>query len=727
MPAANSRPPPLTIASPFAGVDRGDSNGLIEWMSAFYIRSNFDFTGVYMTGKIPKETTQNGVVDHVFTEPSGHVSNKWVEAFPSLNASGWGFILIYVGYSIRPLFLNVMPPFDQASAANANRLNNERMKNGLPPSHLPSLAWTKPLAAERGILHAQHIKQIASGLPDCNGAIVFLDNEGGIMTDNLKEYYVQLFAELSTPGPDMMAIRPGLYGYDPIVKSLVPDWVDLFTWRIDFDEKPGRWFSRLPLSEDKTQKTSIELNDFPIRTVRFQPRRMPEMTMIPVGRQPFLDEDVAPPGIRLRSWVPDQNKTTNELVSKLGWDLDMSLVRDPRYPEANPRFSLKGETIFRGDFRKLAGPNDAGGTISLADTALSMVIRDAGNPRMEPIDENDIEPEAPIVLPTPDIIFTIFKSGQLASSRREGGKWSKMIPLPLSSPSALRRLRAVTAISAGTDGIQVFYLSSDLRVQGRRLMPGGTWTDPVPLAGGIQTHPFTNIASNQTDESVDIFFISSTGSLHISSCALGAKDWPGQVHNPLPGEQTPSLLLPGTAIAAVSPSGQHELVFTVGRDLRLNMALFTKGGSWTPPTPVGVVAERLFAHTRLAAFSPHPKLVLVAAISHQGVPIVYKLALDDGNNTWGGPRVEYAQNLRKPKPLPLGVIPLPYPFVTEKEAVGWDINPFGDISLGIQDNDTVLLCAGTTAGRTGLLMRRIDKDENWVRLLGGEKINGTLD
>src|SRR5438477_8430341 len=118
------------------------------------------------------------------------------------------------------------------------------------------------------------------------------------------------------------------------------------------------------------------------------------------------------------------------------------------------------------------------------------------------------------------------------------------------------------------------------------------------------THPFTNIESIYLPgESVDVFFIGSNGLLYVTTWPIkpDSKDWPAQQDSVLP-DQKPvrnrSAILPGTSIPAVTSLSQHKLVFTVGRDFHLQMAVFTKGGKWTPVTPIGRENERLFAHTR---------------------------------------------------------------------------------------------------------------------------------
>lgn len=264
----------------------------------------------------------------------------------------------------------------------------------------------------------------------------------------------------------------------------------------------------------------------------------------------------------------------------------------------------------------------------------------------------------------------------------------------------------------------MYYITRDRKIQCRRLQSSDNnhWSDPKPLTGELLTHPFSNVTSNYFpgQSVVDIFFIDSDGFLHVARCAAVAsgKDWPGAAaHQALgtpQGSGTQSVILPGTAIAAVAPSSQHELVFAVGRDLHLYMATFTAragssgggGGDWKPPVPIGTPGLQLFAHTRLAAYSPRPSTVQVAAISQQGDPVIFALQLVNASWVSTGPWTNC-----DPRP-----------------ELGWDVNPFSDLALGVLDGATaVILCAGTRPGRTALLVRKLNSPDKWRVLAGGEQ------
>lgn len=129
---------------------------------------------------------------------------------------------------------------------------------------------------------------------------------------------------------------------------------------------------------------------------------------------------------------------------------------------------------------------------------------------------------------------------------------------------------------------------------------------------------------------MDTFFIDSDGLLNVAIWPVNAKDWPAQQHKALQGQDTQppdnlSVLLVSTAITAVATSNQYELVFAVGRDLRLYMAACSKDGTWTALAGIGESEVRLLAHTRLAAYNPMPGSVQEAGISDTGDPVCYML------------------------------------------------------------------------------------------------------
>jgi hypothetical protein len=241
----------VSFASPCAGFDRRAVRAdperktplLIDWMETLYKQSNFSFCGVYLTSNdVPTPSRFDRTFkDQIYTTPSSFISNGWTTALPDLDKQGWGAFLIYVGYSIRATHLLVMPPYHVQEAAEQAAARQREMRVDNPPT----LRFPNSLGRARGVLHANHIKSIVSNLPNVNGAVVFLDNEGGVLKDGLETYYHHLFETLKAPDANNIALRPGMYGYDHITLQLFPKHPDLFIWRIDFDQKPGEWKGRI--------------------------------------------------------------------------------------------------------------------------------------------------------------------------------------------------------------------------------------------------------------------------------------------------------------------------------------------------------------------------------------------------------------------------------------------------------------------------------------------------
>ena len=280
----------------------------------------------------------------------------------------------------------------------------------------------------------------------------------------------------------------------------------------------------------------------------------------------------------------------------------------------------------------------------------------------------------------------------------------------------LRRLRAITAVSAYQSDIQLYFVANNRKIYARRLSKSG-WSEAAQLAQGILTHPLSNVASSyRFGRSVDVFFIDTDSLLHVASWKMTEKSWPARQHQALLPKQSPgklSFVLPGTAIATVSSSPQQQVVFVVGRDLCLYMAAFTQGGKpeWTALTAVTGVSiddyrkdlttfQRLFAHTRLAAFSQNARSIKVAAISDKGNPVLYKLMIVGGTWVADGPCIKY---------------------IVAGDLEGWEINPFGDLALGTKHGELSLYGAGISPGRSGLLGKNLEKMGKWEILPGGER------
>jgi hypothetical protein len=733
--------------SPFAGFDRDalDKEGFgrpVEWMDQMHRRSNFDFCGVYL--KDPKVPDPRRVVELTASARSGH--NGYKEHYAALEKQGWGMVYFYLGYSFRADLALLGPP--ELTETNyvlkevngvLKRVKVISWKKGVgPTSPLRNVLTRFPekMAVSRGTLHAKHVKLILSSWkPDTRGAVIYLDDEGSWTADMWKIfvlYYKSFFLELQRPGkgkePD--AVRPGIYAVSNDLRHLLKEdgLEDLFIWHLDYEHKGTlKWTKTFEQRQGvrpyrkSPGRVFMDVEDFPVTSpdnVKRQSSAQPT-TALAVGRQALLNETYRitrddyfdKDGNRIRNpteeelkkqeangaiWLPGMTMLNSTLTGVRGFDLSISMVRDPRYPEADPRLGMNGSTILRGNYRKVVENPDPR---ELPELVSTMVIRDAQQSNMPPVDERLVAPEAPINVPTADTLLTVTKAGEIATSTRSNGAWSQLTPLPGSTGPPLRRLRAFCSVLAGKFGLHIFYITQDRKIHGRRQLAGGQWTDATPLADGIEAHPFSNLnCSFFAGNTIWIFFVNLTGQLHTLSFKLTDTDWSDAQEMAPRGLDTAADILPGTAITCVSPSPDFQLVFTVGRDLRLKMIVYkalVQQWVWLP-----IKSERtLFAHTRLSSISTNPKRALVAAITSEGVPAVYPIVHSDW---WmvGGERKEY--------PGILAPLIVPPPAEPPKPPPAWRVNPFSDLVLGQREGKMILLCAGAAPGKTELLAHTID-------------------
>lgn len=732
----------MDLPSPYAGFDRHNmTDGVSEpaqWLDELHRRSNFDFLGVYL--KDSSVPDPNRILELTASARAG--DNGYKKMFPELEKQGWGMCYFYLGYSFRVShpWLGPKELIKKIFVMENGKMKEKTVwKDDVGPLHPKNVAKLFPeaLAIERGIVHAKHVKLILSSWkPDTRGAVIYLDDEGcwADMWKVFISYYKSFFLELQRPGKanEPEAVRPGIYAIKNDLRQLLKQegLEDLFVWHLDYHHRGTlAWTKTFEQRQSvrpyrKTPgRVFMDTKDFPVTNIDNLKRSSSSKgsTALSVGRQALLnetyklryedyfdkndkpkrtwtEEQVEMEKDNAAIWLPGRTKTNANLVPVRGFDLDISMVRDPRYPEANPRIQMNGATILRGDYRKVVGSSNPE---DLPDLVSTLVVRDAQHVDGRPIEESLVEPEAPISMPTSDSFFTITKLGEIAYSTRSDGAWSPLTPIPASPGQPLRRLRAMCSISAGNFGLHVFYISTDRQIQARRQLGGGGWTSPVALANGIEAHPFSNLTcSFFAGDTVWVYFVNVGGALETISFKVTASNWSDTKHFAPPGPPPASYILPGTAITCVSPSPAVQLVFTVGRDLRLRMLVYMgniKQWSWLPVKSAGL----LFAHTRLASISTDPKKVLVAALTSEGLPAIYTLR-DTAKGGW------MAGSERKESPRV--VSPLIPPAATDKIAssVKWHVNPFSDLVFGRKDGKLILLCAGAAPGKSELLALGVD-------------------
>ncbi|EON69992.1 hypothetical protein W97_09258 [Coniosporium apollinis CBS 100218] len=574
---------------------------------------------------------------------------------PDLRKQGWGIFFLYAAYS------------------------SPGTKNSRAPVPFPLY-----LAREHGVLHAQHIKKIVGGLESDNaGAVVYIDNEQGKeMVPTLVPYLEELFREMARPGPDNLApVRPGFYNWEIGCSQMATSTPDLLTWAINIEPRFDQQYKIV------NGKFISEPELYPLHTSTHKKFA----TQMPVGRQGVLV-----------NYVPTEvPRNMKKFPTVADWNMDYSFVRDPRYPEANPWFTLSGSTKLRGDYNK---------------DSLSMEIKAFDAPKSTVIEGTVIEPEAPIVLSSPNRAFSLDVSGNVVSASKptNGSEWSAWVSLNLPNPKpVLRRLRALAAISPSQGETLVYYVSKNNQLCGRRKTQTADWTAPAVLAGDTLVHYFSNIITVATKkEGVLVLFIDSHVQLHMVRSLATPTDWPGALHM-LIGEKTDKLL-PGTGLAAAILASGQGIVLAIGRDLRLYFCNFTGVSQWTEPAPLGEEDQKLCSHSRLAAAAVEPDTVQVAAITNLGLACVYKLKASGSSWSLLGGRQPYPR-------VPPQDVPDGYTgesgTKTVADATHWSINPYGDIHLGMETEGMTLTCAGTFPGKSAILQRRINRlGDRWYRL-----------
>jgi hypothetical protein len=643
------------------------------WLGGLIDNSNLRFTGAYVTGAVLP------IAD--YTSSSRASNRHWVANIGSLRDQGWGIAFWYVGYSVG---------------------GGEKAPAGLAA-----------IAAARGKLHAIHAKTIIHTTnPNLAGSVVFLDNEDNesvtvTQLDEIRDYYDAFFKELETetPGPiPLPAMRCGLYAHGLIATTFVRDRVDLFVWDVrrdtGNDAEPTQPFADNinPLFVDPAWKSSNpkpkgqgerEMHSFEVPSSRTN--ITDKWIAWPLGRQ-FRRYTGATPtvGWQVASGVQILNPVHEE------FDYNSSLVRDPSYPVAEPRIAAATDNIV------VAGTFEAR-TANMTSNSPRMKIEtmDAGSGRHNvtgPVGHL-IEPDAPIAVAAvsgaPTQFMTVLTTGDLAAfSRDPSGVLSPLDAIALAPASGLRRLRAIALVAYDANNLHLFFAGQDHQLYTSHRPSSGDW-DITSLAGSLQAlHPFSSLAAaSRAQQSVDVFALDDQGLLSASSWS----PTPGTWQRVQLDTATLSLLKAG-ALAATSPDPQKLFVFGVRIDLRLGYWEWTGPANiWSAPIAIGEPAARLSPHSRLAAHS-YSGVVEVVGLSHDGILRLYSLKLTGTTWTAQSP-VLYANPDGAP---PEGYVPPPPSSPTEP-AYGWNINPYGDLTIVRETNGTVAYAAGIAPGKSGLL------------------------
>jgi hypothetical protein len=673
--AAPLLPPPLPVA--WMGIDRSDipkSAGSADtnWLGLLIDNSNLRLCGAYLEG-----TTfpAPGTADQ-FTNSTQAVARDWVPANVStMRGQGWGTMFYYVGYSVG---------------------------GGEPLPSTAKLALADYPA--RGQLHARHAKTIVSTItPALDGAVVFFDNEDSEDTNisALIPYYNAFFDELQTPGPGALpALRPGLYAHNKIAMQFLSERPQLFTLEVNLDT-----------STTTTTQAPFTAADNPL-VVAPAKRELHPMT-VTSATQKWIAWPVAR---QFRYFVGNMPATGSTLAKIVGftpvitWDYDSAVVRDPAYPNAEPRLTFAidpvGPAIVRGVFvpRSSADPPQ-----------MSIDMVDALTPLSTSLPASKfVEPDAPIAQAS----FTAANESKLASILQGGSicvcdafvrSWSDTNS---SATIAPRPLRALAYAAFAADDLQVFFIGNDRSLYGIRSLAGGAWSAPARMGAPLVVHPFGMLAAaSRAATTVDVFTINDAGLLSTAWWSPADPTWPAGNLQPL--ELAPSAFFSHTAIAAVSAAANKLHVFGVGADRRLRYVEFTDT-TWGAVTALGSADQVVSPHTRIAAYAPSATRVEVAVLSDAGNVRVHAIA-NSGAASAAWSEVTPPTELYSPDPAaPAGYVP-PDPSALTEPAYGWRINPYGDLAIGAVNGNTMVFAAGVSPGATAALRRSLAAGGVWER------------
>ncbi|KAH7080592.1 hypothetical protein BKA63DRAFT_551151 [Paraphoma chrysanthemicola] len=714
----------------FASKDHPKVNFDYKWMQTLFNRSNYSFTGLYLS-HCSRLGTKNGEAHDRTQDP------EWRKVFPTFLKQGWGFWFIFVGYSYRQLKRN-LTSWDR-------RLDK----------------LDKRVAQELGRKDARLLKRRAAevGGYDAQGAVVYIDNEDqpsdDMWSERILDYYEALIETCreSGQGPDDgPAVRPGFYARGPIVPRVLKAQSkrDIWIWVCSpwGDDRPKNAYPLIYDTRTKPGEIISPIKYYPLDALEDHEAKR---TYIPLGRQWVLWE-----GDGRCLLAPDQG-SRQWLKRCTGIDFNSALVRDPRYPIAEPRIAVLGNVQLRTGYVKK--------DLSMKIEQVYQVTVSVPVPYdPEKKSPEQLEPEAPILLiqsSTLDYqepeIYTLNKSGMpvLLAADATGVpdapyKWRFPVPLVDSRvPVRLRRNRAMAVAHApdltnGVECTQLFFVAENHQLLCVR-RNNTKWSEPAPIANEQLLHPFSSIAATQRDiDSISVFFLDNNGFLCHSGLPGSEKDWPGRDITQL--QQSPTLLLE-TPLVAVSPSTTQTLVFGIGKDFFIHMAvgrLKDDKGNWTWTEPVKIEGQKdedykVFSKSGLDAIVKHDirreakpnstaerrvdhVSVYIAGVNEVNAPFVFELK--SSGAVW-----TLQDSTEAKKYLPTNDLPLGGKVAPSKAAKGWSCNPFGDVKLSLVDGTVAIWIPAVrkkdgkeNLTETGMLMRKpfVTGDSYWIEVKYGE-------
>ncbi|HEY4940105.1 MAG TPA: hypothetical protein VII56_01650 [Rhizomicrobium sp.] len=704
--AADPAASPLPLPPAWVGLDRMDipqnnaGDGFvpnsIAWFSSLTDHGNFRFCGAYLTG----QNYPNGAVGSQFTKSAIDINRNWVpNVWRMRHDLGWGIVLWYMGYSVTGKY--AMPAgIDPVARGKLHALHAKTIVSAIPPALDPDTGSTIP--------------------PTLDGAVVVLDNEDpdDLFTRPdrpdqsriaaLKQYYKAFFDQLQQEDAGLPTLRIGVYAHPKIASTLfLADYPQLFAWRVEYPlyGSPRREFPPFKnagsllidfLADDiaTTNEGDIELAPVTVGASATQ------WFAWPMGRQFRNPKTISIP--------PDNSPlaTTAPIIKQvLNWDFNSALVRDPIYPEAEPRIALAADgTLVAGVF----SPRDASGT---PKPQMNVSLLMANGPLVVPAPAQYVEPDAPIV---PAMYHGAGKS-YFASVLRNGDIAVFSVPNPTwqttnsSATMISRRLRRLAFVASDVGNLSLFYVGGDSLLYGmRRTSDTSSWSPPLATGAALRVHPFGAVAAaSRATTSVDLFTLNSAGLLTTILWSAASANWSATSQALEVGSGT---FLRTTALAAVSATATTLHVFGVGTDLKLRYVEYTGANGWGSVNTLGGATDFVSPHTRIAAHAFSPTRVEVAAVSDTGNVRVHALVYS--GTAWA------EESPRKELPPPETVKPAGYPVpggtAATEVAFGWRINPFGDLGIAVVSGVTTVYAAGIARGAMAVLRRTIVGGSEWI-------------
>jgi hypothetical protein len=664
-PAPVAVPLPATIVTRWSGIDRssmprhvvaGSTVGDTAWMGTLIDNSNLRFTGAYVTG-----APLAGQPPGHFTNSSKAVNRRWIPSIQTLADQGWGVVFFYVGYSV----------------------------GGGEPA-------PAAVGRARGTEHGLHLRTTLHALgPAWAGATVFIDNEDSVGTNlpnDLIEYYLGIFEEMSRPDPNLAAFRPALYGHGKPIEQMLARRRDLFVWDVKLATTTTT--TPNPAFDPAVDPLTVDPTTRPIRAYRATPAGQGAFLTWSLGRQFwYYTGDMPAAGSAVATRLPTWRREPT-------WDYNVSFVRNPAFPVAEPRVAgwrHAGAAVVVADFFQARGAAAAAAPpaarVTTQGPAQSAAIATAAGVT--------VEPDAPLTLfrrGNDLLLATVLAGGGLGiATRTAAGAWSAIDRIGGTVP-ALRRARALRGVSNAVSNAHLFFIGSDDRLYVKRRTATGGWSDGQPVNAELRLHPFSALTGRPRGaDTVDTFFIDDQG-------LLTTAFWARWFTTPFPGflvqrlQATPSLL-PGGALAASCPGADCLLVFGVGNDQRLHFASFVHGRGWSAVAAAGTAQDLIGAHSRLAARAVSATEVEVAALTDAGQLTIYPVRRT--GTTWAAAA---RQVIADPAPL-AGAAPAPPAGAVLQPASGFRINPFGDLSIFRLpgQNSSTVVCAGLRRGEARTL------------------------